>query len=185
MSFRTFASNASKPLVCRSMNSTSSTRLPFPFAASSAAKTCLHMPTSTAMSPPGRTWWYCALIRVSPPRQHLERVLRVDEDLEPLLPHGIEGDDRHASLGGVLQRMEEARAVRSGVLAEEEHRVALLKVVEDDRPNADADQSSSAPPRWSRGTCWSCRADCCCRTAAQTARRDRTSRGSRGRTHRR
>ena len=92
----------------------------------------------------------------------------------------------HAALGRLLQRVEEARAVRAGVLAEEEHRVALgrnrrTRTV----PTGDADRPSSAPPRSSRGTCSSCRAGCCCRRAARTARRGRRFRGWRGRTRRR
>ena len=66
------------------------------------------MPISTAMSPPGRTWWYCVLIRVSLPGQHLDRALRVGEEFQPLLPHGVEGDDLHAALGRLLQRVQEA-----------------------------------------------------------------------------
>ena len=69
-----------------------------------------------------------------PPRQHLKRILRIDEAFQSLLPHRIEGDDRYAALGGVLQRMQHPRGVGSGVLAEDEHSVALLEILEQDRP---------------------------------------------------
>jgi len=72
--------------------------------------------------------------------QHLHRVLRIDEIFEPLLPHGIEGDDGRAPFGDVFERMQKARAVRPGVLAEEEHRVAFGEVVEDHGPDPDADR---------------------------------------------
>ncbi|MGZ3246421.1 MAG: hypothetical protein ACXU68_10730 [Croceibacterium sp.] len=63
-------------------------------------------------------------------RDHLERVLRVDELDQALLTHRIEGDDLAPTLHRPLQRVKEARTVRSGVLAEEEDRVALVEVFE-------------------------------------------------------
>ena len=71
--------------------------------------------------------------------QHLRRVLRIDEGLEAFLADRIEGDDLDAALGGILQRMQKARTVRAGVLAEEEHRVAVAEIVEDDGADARAD----------------------------------------------
>ncbi len=72
--------------------------------------------------------------------QHLRRVLGIDEDFQALFTHGIEGDDLNASLGGVLERMQEAWAVRSRVLAEKEHRITVAEVVEDHSPNAGPNQ---------------------------------------------
>ena len=71
--------------------------------------------------------------------QHLGRALRVDEDLEPLFPDRVEGDDLDTALRGFLQRVEKARAVRARVLTEEEHRVAFGEIVEHHRADADAD----------------------------------------------
>ena len=71
--------------------------------------------------------------------QHLRRILRVDEGLQPFFPHRVEGDDLHAALGRILQRMQETRTVRAGVLAEEEHRIAIRKVIVDDGADPDAD----------------------------------------------
>ena len=72
--------------------------------------------------------------------QHLADVLGVGEIFEALLPHRIESDDRHASLGDVLKRMEKPRAVRPRILAKKEHGVAFLKIVINDRADADPDQ---------------------------------------------
>ena len=63
-------------------------------------------------------------------RQHLQRPLRIDEGGEALLSDRIEGHDLAAALDCLLQRMQKARAVRAGVLAEKEHRIALLEVFE-------------------------------------------------------
>src|ERR1041385_3446746 len=65
---RAACANASKPCVCCSMNPASSTRsLPSRRAASSISISDLHRPISTAESPPGLSWWYCVLMRVSAP----------------------------------------------------------------------------------------------------------------------
>ena len=63
-------------------------------------------------------------------RGHLERALRILEPHEPRLAHGVERHDAAAAAHGVLQGVEEARAVRAGVLAEEQDHVAVLEVVE-------------------------------------------------------
>jgi len=74
-----------------------------------------------------------------PAREQLVGTLRVDENLEPLLAHGIEGDDLDTPLHRILKGVQEAWAVRTRVLAEKEHRIADLEVVVDDGPDGRAD----------------------------------------------
>ena len=63
-------------------------------------------------------------------RQHLDRILRVDEPHQPDFLDRVEDDDLAAALHRLLQRMQETRAVGAGVLPEIEDRVAMLEVLE-------------------------------------------------------
>src|SRR5664279_3639723 len=79
--------------------------------------------------------------------QHFCRILRVDEGFKTLFPHRIEGDDLNATLRRILQRVEKPRTVRAGVLSEEEHRVAIGQIIEDDGADTDADDLLQADRR--------------------------------------
>ena len=70
----------------------------------------------------------CERASVARPVSISMRVLRIDETLESPFAHRVEGDDLAAALDRLLQRMQEARAVRAGVLAEIEDRVAMLEI---------------------------------------------------------
>jgi hypothetical protein len=63
-------------------------------------------------------------------RQHLQRVLRIGEALEPALTQGIECDDRYAALPDLIELMQHARTVDADILAEEEHAIGLVEVLD-------------------------------------------------------
>ena len=63
-------------------------------------------------------------------RHHRQRVLRIDEGDEALLDHRIEGDDLATAILQILEIVQEARAVRAGVLPEIEIAVGLGQIVE-------------------------------------------------------
>ena len=68
-------------------------------------------------------------------RHHLDRILGIDELDQAFLAHRIEGDDLTAAFDRGFQRVQETRAVRPGVLAEEEDRVAEIEILELARPD--------------------------------------------------
>ena len=143
------------------------------------------MPMSAAMSPPGLHLQVLGADAGLVRGQHLDRRLRVGEADQPALAQRIEGDDRHAAPARVLQLVQHARAVDADVLAEEEDAVGLSRSRPAPPCRPARRWSPAAPPRCFRGTCWSCRAGCCCRTsgpAAGTCRRSPARRGPRCRT---
>ena len=72
--------------------------------------------------------------------QHLGGILRIDERLEALFADRIEGDDLNAAFGRLLQGVQESRAVRTRILAEEKHRIAFGKIIEYGGADANADR---------------------------------------------
>ena len=72
--------------------------------------------------------------------QHLERTLRIDEFKAAAFAQRVEGDDPAAVFHGLFQIPQEPRAVHPGVLAEEQDRVAFLKILEHAGPDRGADQ---------------------------------------------
>jgi hypothetical protein len=52
---------------------------------------------------------------------------------------GIEGDDRHAALPNFIELMQHARAVDADILAEEEHAVGVLEILDLHRADRNAD----------------------------------------------
>ena len=79
-----------------------------------------------------------------PPVRHLDRALRIGEALQPALAQRIERDDRHAAFAGFLQRMQHARRVGAGVMAEEEHAVGVLEILQQHRADRHPDTSGNA-----------------------------------------
>ena len=78
------------------------------------------------------------------PRHHRNRVLRIDEGDQPLLDHGIEGDDPAAPVLQILEIVQEARAVGAGVLAEEEIAIGLVQIIEGHRADRRSDHLGQA-----------------------------------------
>ena len=72
-------------------------------------------------------------------RQHLQRVLRIGEALEPALTQGIECDDRYAALPDLIELMQHARTVDADILAEEEHAVSMVEILDLHRADRNAD----------------------------------------------
>jgi hypothetical protein len=57
---------------------------------------------------------------------------------------GIEGDDRHAALPNFIELMQHARAVDADILAEEEHAVGVVEILDLHRADRSADVSGRA-----------------------------------------
>src|SRR4029077_4527949 len=70
--------------------------------------------------------------------RHLDWVLWRGEPLQGMLLQWIEDDNRDASARCVVQLSHHARAIGSGVLADNEDGVSVREVVEHDGPLADA-----------------------------------------------
>ena len=143
------------------------------------------MPIMAAMSPPALTWWYCVLILRRIAGQHLaSAICGLAKRSSPRSRSGLKvtiGTPRRAR---VLQVVQHARAVGADVLAEEEDRVGLSEVVQDNGADRDADAFGQRDRGAFRGTCSSSRAGCWCRTAARTGRTCRTFPARRGRRRR-
>lgn len=72
-------------------------------------------------------------------RDHLNGALRIDETLQPTFTKRVEGHDRHAALGSLLQRVQHAWRVRGGVVAEEKDAISVLEVLQQHRADRRAD----------------------------------------------
>ena len=77
--------------------------------------------------------------RLPPPGQHLDRALRIGELDERALFQRVERQDRNIALGHRMQVTEHARAVRAGVLSDDEQAVARVPILQRDSALADAD----------------------------------------------
>ena len=63
-------------------------------------------------------------------RQHLDRVLRRCEPLQPALAQRVEDDNRHSPLRDLAQRRQHARVIRPGIVAYTKKRVAIIEILE-------------------------------------------------------
>ena len=116
--------NASKPCVCCSMKSRSSTLRPRAPGCVVLGSTCLQMPSQRGDVAAGLHLMVLARDRgVVTASASPTACCGLTKEIRPLLAHRIERHDLTAALHGILQRMQEPRTVRTGVLAEEEDRV--------------------------------------------------------------
>ena len=76
--------------------------------------------------------------------QHLDRVLRRGEPLQPALAQRVEDDDRHPSLGHLAQRGQHAWVIGPGIVADAKDRVAMVEILERHGSLADADRFRQA-----------------------------------------
>ena len=63
-------------------------------------------------------------------RQHFRRILGVHKFDQAAFAHRVEGHDLAAPLHGLLNGVQETRAVRPGVLAKEQHQVAMFEILQ-------------------------------------------------------
>ena len=70
---------------------------------------------------------------------HLDHRLRIGEALQPALAQRVVGDDRHPALRRFLQRVQHARRVAAGIVAEHQDAFGLGEVVETDSADRHAD----------------------------------------------
>ena len=76
--------------------------------------------------------------------QHLGRILRRDEALQATLRHRVEDDDGRLAQRHLAQRAQHARMVGAGVVADAEHRVGVLKILQRHGALAHADRVGQA-----------------------------------------
>ncbi len=84
---------------------------------------------------------------VARPGQHLDRMLRRQEALQPALLQRVEHHDGAAALRHIAQRRQHARMVGAGIVAHAENEVGVVEVFERHRAFADADGIRQADAR--------------------------------------